>query len=509
MRRTKMMIYFINFLLIVFIIFSCADLNVNNENQPDKEIALSNSEDVESLVGGTFLNIWQAKQTMDMGLAFSTLADELTSQWGNWGIGEWSKEPREEYDNSTTSNYYLMTADPWFFLYEVISTAKDGLDALNAGMQFGENGENNIRLEAYCRFLQGIAHGEIALIFDKAFIVDETSDLTATPQFSSYTEVMNAAITYLNECIAICQTNSFELPAEWIPGNVVDNSVLEQYAHSFIARYLAGVARNPQERELVDWNSVIENADAGISQDWIVEMDGNYWYDGIKYFGSREDWLKADYFVIGPADTSGAFDAWAASSPDDRQPFVIETADRRIAGPDSTKAPGTDFQFFDTFPFEGYRGSYYGSIRYYEHFASGATSSVSWFNASELRLLKAEGLYRLNADAGQVADIINETRVTRGQLPPATGTDPDLFEKLKYEKRIEIFLSAGGLMYLERRGWGELGTGSPLQFPVPAGELQVLLEDVYTFGGDGEYAAKKARGSYLRTFSDSYTKYSY
>ncbi|MEJ2544882.1 MAG: hypothetical protein P8Y99_12520, partial [Calditrichaceae bacterium] len=461
------------------------------KNHPDKDVALSRSEDVESLVGGTVLNIWQAKQTMDMGLGFSTLADELTSQWGNWAIGRWSSEPRDEYDNSTTSDYYNMTGRPWFMLYEVISTAKDGLESLNSGMQFGDDGENNIRMEAFCRFLQGIAHGEIALIFDKAFIVDETTDLTATPEFTSYSEVMNAALGYFEECLDICDENTFVLPDEWIPGSTVDNVLLAQYAHSFMARYMAGIGRTPAEREAADWNAIMEHADAGITEDWIVQMDGNYWYDGIKYFGSREDWLKADYFVIGHADTSGAFDDWAASSPDDREPFIIQTADRRIAGPDSTTAPGTDFQFYDTFPFEGHRASYYGSIRYFDHFASGATSDVSWFNASELRLLKAEGLYRTGGDLNTVADIINETRVNRGELEPVTNNTPNLFDKIKYEKRIEVFLSAGGLMYLERRGWGELGTGSPLQFPVPAGELEVLLQDIYTYGGNGEWAAAK------------------
>ena len=501
MKIKNLIIYLINIFLLS-IMFSCADLSVDNKNHPDKDVALSRSEDVESLVGGTVLNIWQAKQTMDMGLGFSTLADELTSQWGNWAIGRWSSEPRDEYDNSTTSDYYNMTAQPWFMLYEVISTAKDGLEALNSGMQFGDDGENNIRIEAFCRFLQGVAHGEIALIFDKAFIVDETTDLIATPDFSTYNEVMNAALGYFGECIDICEANTFVLPDGWIPGTAVDNVLLAQYAHSFMARYLAGIGRTPAEREAADWNAIIQHADAGITEDWIVQMDGNYWYDGIKYFGSREDWLKADYFVIGHADTSGAFAAWASSAPDDREPFIIHTADRRIAGPDSITAPGTDFQYYDTFPFEGHRASYYGSIRYFDHFASGATADVSWFNAAELRLLKAEGLYRLNRDLNTVAEIINETRVDRGQLEPVTSSTSDLFEKIKYEKRIEIFLSAGGLMYLERRGWGELGTGSPLQFPVPAGELEVLLQDIYTYGGTGEWAAKRSNKPSLIRFSN-------
>ncbi len=491
MKFTNKIYVLITLLFTVFMLAGCADLAVENENDPDRDQAMGNSDDVESLVGSTYLSFWDCTQKMDMGLPFSTLADELTSQWGNWAIGRWSTEPRTEYDNNTTSNYYNMTARPWFMLYEVISTGKDGLDVLNEGMQFGENGVNNERLEAFIRFMQGLSHGEIALIFDKAFIVDETTDLTATPEFSTYTEVMEAAIGYFEQCIEICENNTFELPAAWIPGETIDNALLARYAHSYIARFLAGAARTESERASADWAKIIQHADAGITQDLIVQMDGNFWYDGIKYFGSREDWLKADYFTIGHTDTSGAFETWAASDPGDRQPFIIHTADLRIAGADSTTAPGTDFMYFDTFPFEGYRASYYGSIRYFDHFASGATSPVTCFNPAELRLLKAEGLYR-QGDLGGATEIINETRVGRGQLPPVKSDDPDLFGKLKYEKRIEIFMTAGGLMYTERRGWGELGSGSPLHFPVPAGELEVLMLDIYTFGGDGDMAAKRA-----------------
>jgi hypothetical protein len=58
-------------------------------------------------------------------------------------------------------------------------------------------------------------------------------------------------------------------------------------------------------------------------------------------------------------------------------------------------------------------------------------------------------------------------------------------------------------MYFERRGWGELGTGAPLQFPVPAGELEVLQLETYTFGGeDGDWAAKKTPRFKLKTFSE-------
>ena len=91
---------------------------------------------------------------------------------------------------------------------------------------------------------------------------------------------------------------------------------------------------------------------------------------------------------------------------------------------------------------------------------------------------------------------MNQTRVTRGGLPPATAADADLFDKLMYEKRIETFLLCSGCAYFDRRGlgplvptgpnhhWG-LVEGSPLHFPVPADELIALGKPLYSYGGVG------------------------
>ncbi len=506
MTIKKLIFFVFSLCLLTLFTLSCADLAVDNENEPDRDKVLAEGEDVESLVGSTYLTFWQATQTLDMPIPFSTLADELTSQWGNWDMGTWAREPRREFENSTTSSYYLMTARPWFGFYECISTAVDGIQAMNGGLEIGTNNNDAVRLEAFSRYVLGVSHGYLALIFDKAFIVDETTDLNVTPEFKPYQEVADAGIAQLEACIQLCENNDFVLPPTWISGVAATNQQLAEYAHSFAARILAGVARTPEERAAVDWAEVTRHANAGITSEFIVEMDGNFWYDGMKYFGSREDWMKADYFTIGHADTSGNFEAWATAEPGDRAPFIIHTADRRIAGPDSTTAPGTDFMFFDTFPFESYRGSYYGSIRYFDHFANIATGPVSCFNPAELRLLKAEALYR-QGDLDGAAQIVNETRTTRGGLDPIDGSNPDLWELLKYEKRIEIFITTGGLMYFERRGWGELGTGAPLQFPVPAGELEVLQLDTYTFGGEGgDWAAKRNSTFRLQSFSEFLNK---
>jgi hypothetical protein len=131
---------------------------------------------------------------------------------------------------------------------------------------------------------------------------------------------------------------------------------------------------------------------------------------------------------------------------------------------------------------------------YADYFNNGGVGPMVIFEVSELDLLKAEGYFR-QGQTGQAADIVNLTRVTNGQLPEATAGDADLFEKIKYEKRFETYASGCGVAFFDRRGWGELVSGTPLHFPVPGKELEVLQENIYSWGGGGEGSAPKLRAS--------------
>jgi len=469
------------FISLISIFFSCADLSVENENDPDTQKVLSNPGDVEALIGGSFQTWWHANQHPGIAAGLSTMADELTSQWGNWSIGTWAREPREAFINTPTSSQAEMLERAFGGLYGAISAVNDGLGAvIRSGIY-----NDSLRAIAFGRFMQGISHCGVALLFDQGYIIDENSDLLDEPVLYPYTDILEAGLGYLDECIELCENNTFSAtPITWFNGNEIDNVRLGQLAHSYYARFLAAVARTETERAAVNWTLVAEHADAGITEPFEIDGDGNLWWDGLKYYSHNPGWFRVDYFTIGHADTSGAFETWANSEPADRHAFIIETADRRIAGADSNTAPGTDFRFAGPSYFSTYRDSYYEPYRYYDHYLSGAIAPMCIFQPAELRLLKAEALYRQN-DLSGASDIINETRVERGQLPPVSAFDPNLWEILKYEKRIEIFMVAGGLMYFERRGWGELGTGAPLELPIPASELDILLMDYYTFGGEG------------------------
>jgi hypothetical protein len=60
-----------------------------------------------------------------------------------------------------------------------------------------------------------------------------------------------------------------------------------------------------------------------------------------------------------------------------------------------------------------------------------------------------------------------------------------LWSILKYNKMMEIALTGAGVEFYDVRGWGDLTAGTAIHHPVPAKELGVLQQELYTFGGAG------------------------
>ena len=113
------------------------------------------------------------------------------------------------------------------------------------------------------------------------------------------------------------------------------------------------------------------------------------------------------------------------------------------------------------------------------------------YTVHENDLLYAEALIRTGGDKSVAASIINETRVTRGGLSALSGTDSndDLLRAITYERLVEHSWEgfAGGFFYRRITSADDLKL-EPGQFyhlPIPAYELEIVGEPVYTFGGVG------------------------
>jgi hypothetical protein len=462
----------------------------------------------EALIAGSYAAWWAGTEWGDPSMALSTTAEELTMSWGNFGMRHLSSEPRVAYDNTPFYSYRRLNERPWFWSYTALSSVYEGIRLIQQGADIGgHRGPDNARAMAFAKLVQGLAHGWLGLMFDQAFILDETVDLeTDELELRPYPDLMAAAVSELEEAIAIADAHVFTTPDTWINGLSLTNGQLSQLAHSYLARFMTQVARTPTERAAVDWSAVIAHVDQGITEDVLIDGDGTMiWFKALEWFGVQtpnNTWGRADYKTIGVTDESGAFAAWLATPLNDRFEFEIVTGDARITAAGDPQADGTDFEFKGPSQFPPGRGTYhfslYGNRRYEDFYLSEGWSPMTHMKTAEMQLIKAEGLLRLSGPSQAVVDIINSTRVVRGQLPPASTAESQsaLMDKLTYEKRIEGFLLCSGCAFFDRRGFGPLAPtgpdfhhgpveGTPLHFPVPGRELERLGLDYYTFGGPG------------------------
>ncbi|MCY4001883.1 MAG: hypothetical protein OXF84_13900 [Bacteroidetes bacterium] len=501
-----------------FTVIGCQDLAVENQNAPDRTLAFSRPGDVANLTKNLFTDYWESTQYCSSGaLLFSTIADENSSSWANWGMRDMSSEPRIAWNNSSTYARRGAVEGPWFDSYRGISNANDALQAI---IRAEEEGANNIytregydinRIKAFAKMHQGLMHGTLSLLFDQAFIVDETVDIANdNVELNPYMAVNQAAIQMLQDARSIASSGDFAYTVEddWFWGVNVTSQDMVRLINSFIARFTVQVARDEAERAAVNWNEVIGLVDSGINKDFVPvgDDDGDTEFDCLKFYGQQgTTWSRADYRTIGPADESGGYADWLSKPLNERFVFDIVTADRRIVGhPTMVDSSGTDFHYLgNNGPFPAARGPYHYSTHYHKRYEQyrldDANGPMPHFVRTELDMYKAEALLRTGGSTNEVAQIINSTRVERGMMNPASGSDPagspsdgqshldsaSLWAKLKHERRIETFQTTAGLAYYDDRGLGDLVTGTPIHFPVPGQELESRELAIYTFGGVG------------------------
>ncbi len=484
------------------------DLDVTNQNNPDRERALAEAGDIESLIGGAFQIWWDETNWGDgePGWALSTTGEEGTMSWGNYGMQQLASEPREAWPNSSSWRYASHSEDGWYGAYAALSSVYDGLVALATDPDLS-GAFDAVRATAFGKLVQGLSHGLLAQFYDSAFVFNESVDIvTDVLELQAYPAVAAEAVANLEAAIATASGASFELPASWINGRPLTGPELVEYAHAQLARMIPRFARDPAERAAVDWASVIAHVDAGIKQDFMIQGDANVLWQhyGVKWGNqtTNETWSRADYKTIGLYDRTGAYDTWLATFFEDRDDFVMISDDARVTDPtgDGTVG-GTDFRYGGESVHRVARGTEHHSSYAYERYADfvngGESALFPHIKYDVQQLQKAEGLLRMGDKQGAV-DIINVTRVGRGGLPPADAgaSEAELMEMLNYERRIENFAICMGCAFFDRRGLGPIVPtgpnhhdgpieGTPLHFAVPGLELEILQKKLYTFGGPG------------------------
>ena len=495
---------------------SCQDLEVTNPNLPDAERATSQPTATETFVATSFRTWWPVGGHDDYpSWAFSTMAEEVTSGFADFGQLEISAQPRSAWNNSPVNVRSAVNEGPWYGLYRTISSVNDALAALDRGVVIVD-ATRTARTRAVGKFIQGISHGYLGLYFDQAFVVDEKArlDTIVNPQFQTYKELVAASITQLDAAITVANTTPFTLPVDnWLYQGMTKDQFV-QLANSFAARIMVYSARTRAERAAVDWAEVIRRIDAGVKTDFapVAQVDV-IWDDWkrlvarLRTAGRPSDYGRPAYDLIGPADSTNGYQNYLATPLTSRVAFQLRTKDRRIQGAGGPATQGSYVGYNLNNIFDPTRGTW--RFSHYAYFRNGTgttwqTGAQLALPVSEMDLLKAEGLIRLNRAAEAVA-LINKTRVANGQLPPVTIAGPpdeagcvprklngacgSLWDALRYEKRLEGLGVTGVIGFFDARGWQTLPINTPIHLPVPGRELAVLQRPLYTFGGGGTGSA--------------------
>jgi len=148
----------------------------------------------------------------------------------------------------------------------------------------------------------------------------------------------------------------------------------------------------------------------------------------------------------------------------------------------------SDFEYLTTCPYRPERGYYhFSSYRYsrLDQYLATWKEPMPEMRKAENDLMLAEAELMLGNTTAAINIINAGTRVSRGTLPPLDGsvTDAQIEETIMYERTIELFITSCGMPFFDMRRKDMLQEGTPLHFPIPGEQLEIMMMPYYTFGG--------------------------
>jgi starch-binding outer membrane protein, SusD/RagB family len=463
-------------------------LDVVNPNQPDIPRALASSTDVKALASGS-VNTWYLGSTaVEPWIMFSVTSDAGTMNFGNFGARFNNLEPRIAYGNSSAGGDKAVAESPWQFNYRALGAANKAIKAFKGGLQLSSQAETD-KYRRLAQFTQAATLTNLALIFDKAFLVDENTVAGTPLTLSGYKAVSTDAVARWAALAADATGKSdvYDKADMNLSVGTLTSAKLARIANTYAALTLAYTPRNAAEAATVDWPKVLQYADKGIGTgsagapfDFTIEGDFNTWYSDFLDYSTSPSWVNVDQRLINMMD---------ANVP---AKFNGTKVAPTYAGNDHRLE--TDFTFTNSVVGDPNRGIWMQSPYYhsrYDYYSfEGETEEVGpapYILAAENDLVKAEAIIRTGGNFQTAADLINTTRVGRGQLAPASGTETaaSLLAKIAYERDIELHNTNGWMLFTRRHVDG-LQPGTIHHLPIPASELETLGLPVYTFGGVGK-----------------------
>ena len=514
-------------------------LAVLNTNSPDVVRVYATAASVEGVVQGLGSQFWSGFQGSSEGMQTQSknIALETYGSVANFGMNTRNAIPRSAINNDRGNSVQTGNLRDFSTFSKVTrnaTTAIQALDRLKVAAGTGGNALGSLAQDARARsfafFINGAALGYLAMAYDSAAIVTPAVPSDVVPELSFYPDVAAAGLALLDSAIAIATssnatsgTNGFPLPTTWFAGVTFTQAQFVQFIKAHQARIRAGVARTPAERAAVSWTQVISDATAAAAYgDFVVTIGTGF---GCAYDCSQME-VSAGWGQISPmysfmADTSGAYNTWLSTNifsrnsailvvtPDTRWPAGATRLAQQTAStlPSSTRymtnrASGGDVSG------DVWGTSFYDHTRWYAiaKIAPVGQGPYTYIDAQEMTMLAAEGYIR-TGNLASATTLINASRATAGlpaittpasatatitgsfsatgcvpQVPNAAGTAAacgNILEAMKYEKRMETQHTGYMQWFVDSRGWGDLVKDSPLQWPVPNGEMDARVHPFY------------------------------
>ncbi len=504
------------------------DLEVSNLNNPDVARAYASPAGVEGVVGGLGQNLNNTERASEsINTQSKILSGEQFATVANFGMAARSSIPRTPISNDLGNDVQTGNRANWDTFSRAERSACVAVAAINTyqakGQTMGSTAQD-ARAKAFAYMIAGEALGYLSLGYDSAAIVTPQTGSSEIPPLSGYKAVNAAALTLLDSAIAVANSaaaatgnNGFPLPSTWISGRA-DLSIANftRLVRSYKARIRAGVARTAAERAAVDWAAVISDATNGITADNNVSIGGSTgWTAG---FDANQayvvgGWHSLGLMYYGMADVSGGYDAWLKIAADARRAFLVVTPDKRwpqgaTRAAQQAEMPTTQSALpagrylrnrgaGDDVATIGWGESWYDHRRYQAVYQANITGPYTDMSKTEVDMLAAEGYIR-TGNLAAAAALIDLTRIKNG-LPsvgvPASASAPistaadcvprvpqaptftstacgSILEAMKYEKRMETSFTGYLVWYADNRGWGDLVTGTIVEWPVPYQEMQ-------------------------------------
>ena len=511
---------------------ACGDpLNVTNKNVVDVSAAQQTAQGIEQIVGKSFQAVYGGQYAAGDNIWLQALnsSHESSSSLGNFGMGLRNGVPRVGISNARANATAAGNNRDFSVLTRI---ARQNVNALRALDNIPTSSAPTAgRTRAFGYFVLGYAMGHLAAIYDSAAIL--TPARTPEDSLFHYSVVNQQALAMLDSALAIVAGpggtgTNFPIPSDYMTGSTVDLPQFIRIVRSYKAKFRAAVARTPAERAAVDWEAVRADAAAGITTNLVINNNPSIgWSMGgtIVQLMLFQGWHQMPAFIIGMADTTGAYSSYLSvgiTTVPNRNgaTLLIRTPDKRFP-PGETRAAQQAFQsdvvpltgvYFRNRPTSGDTGNNADpwSNSMYDHFRfrplRDANGIGPWIMmaAAEIRLLQAEALMRLNRTA-EAIPLINVTRTANGLAAiPTTAASTDavpggnacvprvpepgvfttavcgsVFEAMKWEKRMETALTGYSQWFFDGRGWGDLPVGTGISWPVPYQELDSRGKPLY------------------------------